>query len=369
MDWDIGVYPRWTPRSPTRLVPLAVVVLLFLAMGCSPNEPPAEPPETPTATPETPSSDPAEQRSSCTSPDGYAIDYPAEWATNDEPIDDVAPCSVFDPEPDQLRTEGLQLPADIAVMATVEAAPFHDVAAEDPHAEELDRREATVHGREAVRIEQEATGEGLYPQGQRSTVWAVKLEGVTFVARTFDVGAPDYATKQKALDEMVASVRFDDDILTTCSAQQLDADLEEQEGLPEPVARTRTAIAQAAVDCDYTRLAELAGEDFSYSFGADGDPVGHWRRGEAGGAEPLRYLAELLDRPYGTDQSPEGSQYVWPSAFAHDDWAAVPEEDREALKPLYDEEDFADYAQFGGYAGYRVGIDGEGSWLFFIAGD
>lgn len=370
MDWDIEVYPPRTPRSPIRLAGLAVVVLLSLAMGCSPDEPPAEPPDIPTATPEpTPSPNPDEQWTSCTSPDGYAIDYPADWATNDDPIDELAPCSLFDPEPGQLRTEGPQLPADIAVTVTVEAASFREVVAEDPHAEELDRLEATVDGREAVRVEQEATGEGLYPQGQRSTFWAVDLAGVTFVARTFDVGDPDYVVKQEALDEMVASVRLDDDVLAACSAQELSADLEDQEGLPEPVVRTRTAIAEAAVDCDYTQLAALAGEDFSYSFGADGDPVGHWRRGEASGAEPLRYLVELLRRPYGTVRPPEGSQYVWPSAFAYDDWADVPEEDREALKPLYDEEDFANYAQFGGYTGYRVGIDGGGDWLFFIAGD
>lgn len=210
MGWDVGVYPPRSHRSPTKLVGLAAVVVLFVAMGCSPNEPLADPPQPPTATP---SPDPAEQWTTCTSPDGYAIDYPADWTTNDEPVGDVAPCSLFDPEPDQLRSEGLQLPADIAVTATVEAAPFHDVTAENPHAHELDRRETPVDGRDAVRIEQEATGEGLYPQGQRSTFWAVDLAGATFVARTFDVGDPDYAVKQEALDEMVASVRFDDDVL------------------------------------------------------------------------------------------------------------------------------------------------------------
>lgn len=82
------------------------------------------PPDTPTATPEpTPPPNPAGQWTSC------------------------------DPDPAQLRTEGMQLPADITVAVSVEVAPFHDVTADDPHAEELDPRTDTIDGRDAVRIE------------------------------------------------------------------------------------------------------------------------------------------------------------------------------------------------------------------------
>lgn len=83
----------------------------------------------------------------------------------------------------------------------------------------------------------------------------------------------------------------------------------------------------------------------------------------------LRYLVELLDRPHAVVEDAEGRQFVWPSAFAYDDWAAVPDEDLEALRPLYGDDDFATFQEFGGYIGYRIGITEAGDWLFFIVGD
>jgi hypothetical protein len=47
----------------------------------------------------------------------------------------------------------------------------------------------------------------------------------------------------------------------------------------------------------------------------------------------------------------------------------VPKADREALRPLYGDEDFAAFQEFGAYLGYRVGITEEGEWIFFVAGD
>lgn len=157
-----------------------------------------------------------------------------------------------------------------------------------------------------------------------------------------------------------------------CSAAALPAEPEEQPGLPEPVAETRRLLVGAATTCGYARLAHVAGRGdgtFSYSFGEDGDPAAFWRRQEAEGQEPLRFLVEMLDRPFAEQSTPDGVQYVWPSAFAYQTWAEVPPADRDVLRPLYDDDDFGFFARFGGYAGYRVGIDGTGEWLFFVSGD
>lgn len=154
-----------------------------------------------------------------------------------------------------------------------------------------------------------------------------------------------------------------------CSASGLSVD--DVPDLPEAVARTRRAIAEAAAECDYDALARLAADDgFTHSFGAGGDPAESWRREEAGDGEPLRFLVELLDRPHSTVEAADGpTQYVWPSAFAYQSWDAVPDGEREALRPLYDDQDFASFENFGGYIGYRVGIEDDGSWRFFVAGD
>lgn len=158
----------------------------------------------------------------------------------------------------------------------------------------------------------------------------------------------------------------------TCSASDVGGEPNPQPELPDEVRQVRRDIFTAAVACDYDALARLAqtgDRPFTYSFGGGGDPAGHWRRLETEGNEPLRYLAEVLQRPYGRRTVEGVVTYEWPSAFTFDDWADVPEADREALRPLYGDEDFSFYEQFGGYIGYRVGITADGEWLFFVAGD
>lgn len=364
----MGTDLRGRARRPGRL---AAAALVLVAGACTAGDTPA--PGT-TGTPQpTPAQSPtvaqrAGWETCANATSGYTIDYPGDWSTNSEAIDHVEPCSLFDPQPERLRTEGLEVPADVAVALYVEAAPFHDVASADRHADELDRSEAVVDGREAVRTDSEATGEGFYPEGWRYTTWAVDLDGVTFVAQTFDVGELPYPDKQEVLDGMVASLRFDADLLAGCSAEGLEPPGPAGD-VPEAVARTRADIAEAAVDCDYERLDELAGDDISYSFGEEGAFAAYLRRREVEGTEPLRYLVGLLDRPHASIEGQEGTEYVWPSAFAYEDWSQVPPEEREALEPLYGEDDFGRFEQFGGYIGYRVGIAEDGNWRYFVAGD
>jgi hypothetical protein len=157
-----------------------------------------------------------------------------------------------------------------------------------------------------------------------------------------------------------------------CSGASVPGPLTEGEGLPAAVSETREEIAEAARDCDYEALKSLAlagSAEFTYSFGERGDPGRFWRGEERRGEEPLRFLVELLDRPFATQEVGGGVHYVWPSAFAYGDWARVPEDHREALRPLYGDKDFAGFQDFGAYLGYRVGITEEGDWVFFVAGD
>jgi hypothetical protein len=153
-----------------------------------------------------------------------------------------------------------------------------------------------------------------------------------------------------------------------CSGSLVEPVLVDQPGLPAPNASTRSAIFEAAVLCDWEALRALQVEGFSYSFGGGDDAIAEWQQLESMGEEPIRYLAELLNRPYATQPGPDGSEYyAWPSAFVTE-WSLVADADREALRPLYDDEDFAAFSDFGGYFGYRVGII-DGTWTSFVAGD
>lgn len=157
-----------------------------------------------------------------------------------------------------------------------------------------------------------------------------------------------------------------------CSAQESAAEPNPQPDLPPAVEDLRREIYRAAVRCDYDRLAELVpAEGFTASFGGSDDPVADWRGAElrAEDPAPMRYLAELLRRPYGVRAVEGRTQYEWPSAFGYDSWAEVPPQDREALEPLYDAEDFAEFQQFGAYIGYRVILTQDGTWTAFVAGD
>jgi len=165
-----------------------------------------------------------------------------------------------------------------------------------------------------------------------------------------------------------------------CSAEGLGSELAEQPGLPAPVTELRTALYEAARSCDWQALQDLVANPagFSYSFGESGDPVAYWQRLELLHYRPLYYLAEILQRPFGVyrlpvDLTPEGPPvYTWPSAQAYESWAEVPEADRAALRPLYDDSDFAAFEEFGGYLGFRVGIRSsadEAHWIYAIEGD
>jgi len=118
-----------------------------------------------------------------------------------------------------------------------------------------------------------------------------------------------------------------------------------------------------------TPLARGGGERFTFTFGAAEDPAQYWRREEAAGGEPMKFLAGMLERPYRQSSTGDLVLYVWPSAATYPSWAEVPPEDRNVLRPLYGDEEFEQFAGFGSYIGYRVGITDTGDWLYFVAGD
>jgi hypothetical protein len=157
-----------------------------------------------------------------------------------------------------------------------------------------------------------------------------------------------------------------------CSAAALDATPPPQAGLPPDVAQTRQGIVAAATACDFERLGDIAsagGSKFTHSFGNGGDPAAHWRGLEQTGDEPLRYLVELLSRPYRSVAGADPAVFTWPSAHAYDSWDAVPPTEQEALRPLYGESELESFDAAGAYLGYRVGIRQDGEWMYFVAGD
>lgn len=310
---------------------------------------------------------------SCTAPRaGYALEYPHDWHTNVGEV--VEACHWFDPRPFRLapatdvfgiavHVRVLDGPAEIHARRLVESAAMRVVL----------RESRTVAGREAVVVETESTGL-VTPPGSRTYTYFVDLDGRTVAASASQADAGSdaaYPDVKRVLDRMMGSLQVLPRTVT-CSADGLSATPAAQPDLPPEVATTRRSIVDAATRCDYAGLAELASRGsrpFTATFGRADDLAAHWQRAEAAGERPLHALATLLDAPHARRAVGADAEFVWPSAFAAERWADVTPEAREALRPLYDDEDFAAFEKFGSYVGYRVAIAEGGEWIFFVAGD
>lgn len=348
---------------PFLLAVFAAVAVLLLA-SCGEEDEGAGGPATTSPTTATTVADGAVSLTQACEADRYRVDYPSGWSTNSGEV--VPRCRFFHPEPFTVP-EATEV-VDRAVMIDIEPTPFSRMveSTAGPTEEVIDRRELSVSGRQALRVETRST-DGLLPEGTPSLRYMVDLDDTTLVAVTYGVEGLDHERNRTVLDAMVDTLVIQAD--GDCSAAGLPAEPADDPDLPEPVAEMRDAIVAAATACDFDRLAELAKPGaFTYSFGDSGDPAAFWRRTEAEG-EPLAALVHFLNRPFATRDVDDVTQYVWPRAYVYDSWEAVPAEDRDGLRPVYDAEDFERFDQFGSYTGYRVGITADGDWVFFVAGD
>ena len=137
--------------------------------------------------------------------------------------------------------------------------------------------------------------------------------------------------------------------------------------LPRAVARTHTALLAAADSGDYERLRPLIRTPFSYkhSAAAGGGPIAYWQELERrGGARPIVVLRDLLRLPH----TLERGVYVWPFAVAKRRGELTGAE-RRLLRRVGGEDLSDDFGQGSGYLGWRAGIESDGDWVFFIAGD
>ncbi len=152
----------------------------------------------------------------------------------------------------------------------------------------------------------------------------------------------------------------------SCSATGINAPADQD--LPDAVASKRAAIIESALACDLEALEAAAGPKLNTSFGGGGfENLIEW---ESQGRGELGTLVNVLSTPFAVQQFEDGpTYYVWPAAFAYETWEEIPAEQLAALSALYTQEELDQIATFGSYAGWRVGINEDGDWTFFVAGD
>lgn len=141
------------------------------------------------------------------------------------------------------------------------------------------------------------------------------------------------------------------------------------EGLPGPVAETRSAILAAAESGEYEPLRDVVdSKSFlsDFGFGEEPDPVGRW---EQMGPKPLETMGTLLRMPHAVRETNEGTLYEWPQFNAVSSAADVSADERELLLTIMTEDELTnallpDY----GYTGPQLGILADGDWWFFVSG-
>ncbi|MEX0869285.1 MAG: hypothetical protein WD011_06400 [Nitriliruptoraceae bacterium] len=211
------------PR-PLATATIALAALLVAACGSgaeppaidepasdAPSEEPADEPADDSRDPDEPNEtgdtdagdDPTFTAATCEGA-GITVDYPADWTIIT--AKEVPPCRVFHPEPIEFQHESFHY----AVRIYIDAVAYEDATGSSLD-EELDRREVTVDGRDAVRIERRSTGAAMLPEGESSTTYIVDLDSSILVATTSTVGETDYESDVDVLDAMMDNIEIAED--------------------------------------------------------------------------------------------------------------------------------------------------------------
>ena len=143
---------------------------------------------------------PQDRTTSCTSPAGYRVAFPADWSTNEAGV--LPACSWFGPGGEVVVPEASDVRTAPVTLQVVDG-PLTEVAVPVP--DEVTRTELEVCGRQAVRTQQ-VTTLGLHPKGTRITTWAVDLGGRTLLADAVELPGGDHRRAVAVLGEMVASL-------------------------------------------------------------------------------------------------------------------------------------------------------------------
>jgi len=138
-------------------------------------------------------------------------------------------------------------------------------------------------------------------------------------------------------------------------------------GLPAAVEATRAALLAAAETGDYEELRPLVpATAFEYTFGGpvEGGPIAFWQELERSSVErPLEELAKVLRMPYTLSRG----IYVWPFAYDIAERDEITAHERDLLEPLGPLDTL--FVEGTGYLGWRAGIEPDGTWVFYVAGD
>lgn len=140
--------------------------------------------------------------------------------------------------------------------------------------------------------------------------------------------------------------------------------------VPDDVRATAEFLLDAALRCDEQLLATAASENNTTLTYGDTDPYEFFGLPDDEGeyATMVTLLTELPHAAEADDARP--GRFVWPRV-ATGDWADSDQAWQEVVDAGLITQQQADQmrAAGSGYMGWRIGIRGDGNWMFFVAGD
>lgn len=174
-------------------------------------------------------------------------------------------------------------------------------------------------------------------------------------------------TLESDVDGAAANPALDSEGLARRAAENRRDEIQEA-AEAELVDQARRRLQEAAAAGDVGALRDLMVPDFVFTFGgaADRDEAASYLEANP---ELVEQLPDLLAVAGGAVETEDGTLYVWPRAHAlePDEWTEADLADLRSLGAS--EQEIADWREAGGYLGWRAGIDTEGGWRFYVAGD
>lgn len=145
--------------------------------------------------------------------------------------------------------------------------------------------------------------------------------------------------------------------------------------LPEAVRATRDAMLAAAKGADLAGLQAIIdaqGKPIQLGFGG-AETAAEFATGNSQTADGLDVLADLVDileAPYAKVADSEGgSFFIWPYLAGVEDLSALTDADKVVAYQLITPDALVDFADYGGWLGFRTIIDDDGTWQAWVAGD
>lgn len=200
---------------------------------------------------------------------------------------------------------------------------------------------------------------------------APTTEPTTVPATSDPVATPDPATTAPTSDPTTESTEGSSGVAGDCSAAGMTAGGGVSDQLPDEARATAEFLLDAALRCDEQLLATAAAESATTLTFGEADPYEFFGLPE-GDDRIYWVIATLLTQTPHAAQADDSNPatFVWPRVHTGD-WAEADEAWQEVVDAgLLTADEAADMRAGGsGYLGWRLGISGDGTWQFLVAGD